>query len=120
MQQLKQTGPRCGFAGAAAASLNAAAPALPMAARQHSGPVLALNQLVVRYPGAASSTLAGLDLSLLHQCFFGKIIFLQHQTVKKDSQVSLRATKGHQRTHKNIPKKSGRRERSFFRSLKIF
>ena len=35
-----------------------------MAARQHSGPVLVLDQLVVRYPGADSSTLAGLDLSL--------------------------------------------------------
>ena len=35
-----------------------------MAARQSSGPVLKLDQLVVRYPAATSDTLAGLTLSL--------------------------------------------------------
>ena len=35
-----------------------------MAARQSSGPVLKLDQLVVRYPAATSNTLAGLTLSL--------------------------------------------------------
>jgi peptide/nickel transport system ATP-binding protein len=65
MQQPKQTGPGCGFAGQAAANLKprpAAAPA--MAARQTSGPVLQLDQLMVRYPGSSADTLAGLSLSL--------------------------------------------------------
>ena len=65
MQQLKQTGPMCGSAGEAAANLNATSRAAPaMAARQTSGPVLQLDQLVVRYPAAANDTLAGLTLSL--------------------------------------------------------
>jgi len=65
MQQLKQTGPGCGFAGEAAANLNARPAAAPaMAARQTSGPVLQLDQLVVRYPGSSADTLAGLSLSL--------------------------------------------------------
>ena len=65
MQQLKQTGPMCGTAGEAAANLNSNSPAAPaMAARQTSGPVLQLDQLVVRYPAAANDTLAGLTLSL--------------------------------------------------------
>jgi len=54
MQQLKQTGPMCGSAGEATANLNSTSIAAPaMAARQTSGPVLRLDQLVVRYPAAA-------------------------------------------------------------------
>jgi len=65
MQQLKQTGPMCGSAGEAAANLNPTSTAAPaMAARQTSGPVLQLDQLVVRYPAAGSDTLAGLTLNL--------------------------------------------------------
>ena len=64
MQQLKQTGPRCGFAGAATANLNRSNAAPAMAARQTAGPVLQLNELVVRYPGSSTDTLAGLNLRL--------------------------------------------------------
>jgi peptide/nickel transport system ATP-binding protein len=65
MQQLKQTGPMCGSAGEAAANLIPTSTAAPaMAARQTSGPVLQLDQLVVRYPAAGSDTLAGLTLNL--------------------------------------------------------
>jgi len=65
MQQLKQTGPMCGSAGEAAANLSPTSTAAPaMAARQTSGPVLQLDQLVVRYPAAGTDTLAGLTLTL--------------------------------------------------------